>query len=197
MFGTLFSTIVFAVLGVMAGTSEYGSGTMRLTLAATPRRWRVLAAKAIVLAALALVVGLVADVAMFLVAQAVYASYGLRSASLADGDALRTVLCDGLLAPLLPLMALSLGIALRSTAGALTSVLAFVFAPWIVGGLLPDWWQDNVLGNLPGAAAEAITMGHLPVAESDMAPGLAAIVVAAWLTAFLGAACTVLERRDA
>jgi hypothetical protein len=36
------------VLGVKAATAEYGSGMIRLTLTATPQRWRLLAAKAVI-----------------------------------------------------------------------------------------------------------------------------------------------------
>lgn len=97
-------------------TAEYGSGMMRLTLTATPRRGRVLAAKAAVVAGLTLAGGLVTATVTFLVAQAVFASYGVPTASLADGDALRTVLGDGVLTPVLPVIAVALGFATRSTA---------------------------------------------------------------------------------
>ena len=93
--GSLFSAIVFAVIGATAVTSEYGSGMMRITLTATPRRGRVLAAKAAVVAAVTLVAGLVTATTTFVVAQLVFASYGVPTASLGDGDALRTVLGDG------------------------------------------------------------------------------------------------------
>jgi len=198
LFGSLFSMIVFAVIGATAVTSEYGSGMMRVTLTATPRRGRVLAAKVAVVAAVTLVAGLVTATATFLLAQAVFASYGVPSASLGDVDALRTVLGDAGLTPVLPVIAVALGFATRSTAGAVTSVLAVVFTPWILGGVLPAWWRENVLDYLPGAASEAITSGHLENATDGLlAPGLAALVLAAWLAAFLGAAWLALERRDA
>ena len=198
LFGSLFSAIVFAVLGATAVTSEYGSGMIRLTLTATPRRGRVLAAKATVVAAVTLVAGLVTATATFLVAQAVLVAHGVPTASLADADALRTVLGDGVLTPVLPVIAVALGFASRSTAGAVTSVLAVIFVPWILGGVLPAWWRENVLDYVPGAAAEAITSGHLESATDGLlAPGLAALVLAGWLAAFLAAAWVALERRDA
>lgn len=197
LFGGIFSAIVFVVLGATAATSEYTSGMIRLTLTATPRRGRVLAAKAAVVAAITLVAGLVANTSMFLVAQAIFGSYGLQTASLTDGDALRIVLADGLLAPVLALIALALGFVLRSTAGAVTAVLGLIFLPGIFGALLPSWWQENVLDYLPAAAAEAITSGHLESATEAMAPALAGFVLAAWLAVFLGGAWGTLARRDA
>ena len=197
LFGSLFSAIVFAVLGATAVTSEYGSGMIRMTLTATPRRGRVLAAKAAAVAALTLVAGLVTATATFLVAQAVLGSYGAPTASFASADALRVVFGDGVLTPVLPVIAVALGFATRSTAGAVTSVLAVVFVPWILAGVLPAWWQDNVLGYVPGAAAEAITSGHLEGSTATLAPGVAALVLAGWLVVFLGAGWLALERRDA
>lgn len=198
LLGSLFSMIVFAVLGATAVTAEYGSGMMRLTLTATPRRGRVLAAKAAVVAALTLVAGLVTATATFLAAQAVLASYGVPTASLGDGDSLRVVFGDGALTFVLPVIAVALGFATRSTAGAITSVLGVVFLPWILGGVLPRWWRENALDYLPGAASEAITSGHLESAtEGLLSPGIAALVLAGWLAVFLGAAWLALERRDA
>ncbi len=198
LFGSLFSAIVFAVLGATAVTAEYGSGMMRVTLTATPRRGRVLAAKALVVAGVTLVAGLITATATFLAAQAVLASYGVPTASLGDGDALRTVLGDGGLTFVLPVIAVALSFATRSTAGAVTAVLGVIFLPWILGGVLPQWWRENVLDYMPGAASEAITSGHLESAtEGLLAPGAAALVLAGWLALFLGAAWVALERRDA
>jgi hypothetical protein len=79
-----------------------------------------------------------------------------------------------------------------------TSVLAVMFVPWILGGVLPAWWRENVLDYVPGAASEAITSGHLDSATDGLlAPGLAALVLAGWLALFLAAAWLALERRDA
>jgi len=120
------------------------------------------------------------------------------TASLADGDALRLVLGDGGLTPVLPVIAVALGFATRSTAGAITSVLAVVFVPWILGGVLLTWWRENALDYVPGAASEAITSGHLESAtEGLLAPGVAGLVLAGRLAVFLGAGWLALERRDA
>ena len=59
LFGGIASAIFFLVLGVKAATGEYGAGMMRLTLTATPRRGRVLAAKALVVTAITIAAALV------------------------------------------------------------------------------------------------------------------------------------------
>ncbi|HEX6522148.1 MAG TPA: hypothetical protein VF070_19400 [Streptosporangiaceae bacterium] len=52
--GIYLGQAVIAVLAVMAVSGEYGTGMIRLTLTATPRRVTVLAAKAAVLSGLVL-----------------------------------------------------------------------------------------------------------------------------------------------
>ncbi len=58
--GIYLGQAVVAVLAVMAVSGEYGTGMIRVTLAAMPRRGTVLAAKAAVLTGLVLVTGTVA-----------------------------------------------------------------------------------------------------------------------------------------
>lgn len=195
--GMVFTGIFFSVLGVMAAASEFSSGMIRVTLTATPRRGRVLAAKAAAISALTLVAGLVATVAMFLVAQAIYGSYDLPTASLADSETLRAILLIVALGPLFPVIGLTLAVLLRRSAGAVATLLAMIFAPVIFGGLLPAWFQDNVLRYFPGAAQDSLSLSHLTDGPENIGTFVALVVMAAWLAAFAGAAYLALTRRDA
>jgi ABC-type transport system involved in multi-copper enzyme maturation permease subunit len=190
--GGVVTAILFMVLGVKAATSEYGSGMIRLTLTATPQRWRILAAKAAVVTGITVVAGLVSTVGMLLMAQAVLGSYGLQTPHLGDTPALNAILAGSVIAPLFPLIAMTLGMALRSTAAAIIATLGVLFAPPFIGGLLPASWHD-ALRYFPGAASDAITG-----AQADgLAPGLGAVVTVAWLAVFLGSSLALFERRDA
>jgi ABC-2 type transport system permease protein len=197
LIGQLASAILFLVIGVRAATAEYGSGMMRLTLTATPRRGRVLAAKVLVVSAVTLVAALVGNVAMFLMVYAILSAYGIDTTGLGDPDALRAVLGASALAPLFPVIGLALGITLRSTAATIIAVLAVIFVPPFLGGVLPPSWQGDALEYVPMAASDAISIGHLPDAAAGLAPAVAALVVAGWLVVFLGGAWAVFERRDA
>ena len=55
--GMLIGVLLTGVAGVLAMTSEYASGTISATFAAAPRRLKVLAAKAAVVGAVALITG--------------------------------------------------------------------------------------------------------------------------------------------
>jgi len=193
--GGVLSAIFFLVLGVKAATAEYGSGMIRLTLAATPRRSRARSQGG----------GRGGDHARR--RPRLHRGHvprgsgglrllGLQSARLGDADALRTVLAGGALSPLFPVIALALGIVLRSTAAAVIAVFALIFAPPFLGGLLPAWVQEHLLVYLPGAASDAIAIGHLEGSSTGLAPGVAALVLIAWLAVFLGGAWAALERRD-
>jgi len=196
--GLLFGMIVFSVLAVIIVTSEYGSGMMSLSLTATPRRGRVLAAKLLLAAVVTLVGSVGTMLGMFFVAQSIFASFDMPSVSLMDDDVPRAILGTAMLSALFPLFGAALGFILRSTAGAITAVLALLWVPEIIGAFLPRWWRENVLSLLPGPAMDALTLSHILDSPTylDSMP-LAAAVVIAWMVLFVGGAYLAFQKRDA
>jgi ABC-2 type transport system permease protein len=195
--GTLLSTIALVVIGVSVAAAEYTSGMIHLTLAATPRRGQVLAAKATVVAGVTIATGLISVLGMFVVSQFIYESAGMPTASLTNPDTVRVLAAMSVLAAVFPLMGVAAGVLLRSTAGAITTVLALSFVPEILGGLLPPWWQEHVMSLLPSKAIAAAAVGHIAPQPAYHASAIAAVLVVGWLAAALGAAYVVLKRRDA
>lgn len=197
MAGNIFTLIIFSVFGVLAVAGEYSSGMIRLTLTATPKRGHVLLAKLILVFGITLVLGVLTTLGMFLVGQAVLGAYGMPVADLGDEDALRLVLGLGAVMPLFPIIGLALGVFLRSTAGAITTVLGISWLPMIFAGLLPMWWQENVLSLLPSSAVDSFTIAHVVDSPMYSDPAVGAALAVAWLLAFIGAAYLTLIRRDA
>ena len=104
-------------------TSEYGTGMIRATLAATPRRGAVLAAKALVLTGTLFVVGTVTAFAGLLRrATGSSTSEGIGIA-LSDEGVLRAMFGSGLYMAGLGLFAAAVGLLVRHTAAALSIVL--------------------------------------------------------------------------
>lgn len=194
--GMIVTLIAFSVFGVMAVAGEYSSGMIRLTLTATPARGRVLTAKALLVTLVLLPVGLLALTGMFLTGQAVYAAYDMPSTGLGDPDARRAILGLAIQTPLFPLIGLALGFLLRSTAAAVTAVLALIWLPEILGGLLPIWSRENILSRLPGPSIDSFTIGHLVDSPSYPDPAVGAATAVVWLVLFLSGAWLALMRRD-
>lgn len=195
--GGLFAVIFLTALGVNSVAPEYSSRMMPLTLTATPKRARIVLAKALVVSVAVAVLSLVSSVGMFLAGQAVFAATDLEQASLVEGDALLMLVMLTVTSPVFPVLGMSLAVVTRSTAAALSATLAVIFTPAIFGELLPEWSQRNVLGLLPGSAADSLSIGHLTDSAMYREPWLAAVLVVVWLVALLALAVVVLQRRDA
>jgi ABC-2 type transport system permease protein len=193
--GVWFGQIGAAVLGVLAITGEYASGTIRTTFAANPRRRTVLAAKTLVVGAVVLAVGLATSAACFLVGQALLRSNGFTyengypALSLVDHEPFRAVALTGLCLGLLAVFSLGVGAILRHTAGAITVVLALVLAP----ERLADYVEKSSL-----LAAGLATQQTVERPDSiPLSPWEGLAVVSAYAVVALLLALWLIGRRDA
>ena len=92
------------------------------------------------------------------------------------------------------LIGLAPGVLLRSTAGAISALLAGVLVlPTLAFALLPDGW-DGLLKHLPSNGASALT-STVPT-ESLLGAGTGALVFVGWVVA-LAAAAVAHTRREA
>lgn len=195
--GNIFTLIVFAVFGVLTASREYSSGTIRLTLTATPRRGRVFLAKLLLTALVTLVAGSITMIGMFAIAQVVNGAYGRPVVGIGDPGIARLILGMSLTTPFFPVIGLALGVLMRSTAGAITTVLALIWLPTIFGEVLPLWWQTNIISLLPGTAVDSFTIAHLIDEPFHKDPLAGMAIVCAWLIAIVGAGYIAFVRRDA
>ncbi len=140
MAGLAIGSLVLGVLGVLTISGEYGSGTMRSTLAAVPRRETLFAAKVTVLGLLTLVVGEILSFAAFFFGQAVLSGGGTAPyAHLGQPGVLRAVLLTGAFLSLFALLGLGLGFVIRHTAGAIATFAGVtLLAPILLHTLSSD-----------------------------------------------------------
>lgn len=197
MVGQIFSLIVFSVFAAMVSSREYSGGMIRLTLAATPNRTRVFLAKLLLVGGLLAVLGLATSTSMFLIGQAVLGAYGMPTATLAESDAQRMVFGLGLATAYFPLIGVALGFLLRSTAGAITSVLGLLWLPQIFGAVVPMWWRENILNLLPSNGIDSLTIAHIEDSPAFSEPAVGALIAATWLFGSIGVAYIAFLRRDA
>ena len=135
--GLYVGQLVIAALGALTITSEYSTGMIRTSLSVQPRRGVVFAAKAVVFAAVTLVIGLITSFASFFVGQAILSSHHL-SATLGEPNVLRAVIGGALFLTACGMLAYGLGAVLRHTAAAITAAIGLLFVLTVLVQFLPQ-----------------------------------------------------------
>jgi ABC-type transport system involved in multi-copper enzyme maturation permease subunit len=206
--GTFAGLIAMIVVATLFITAEYRRGLIRVTLAASPRRGRVLAAKAVVIG--------VAGFAAGLVAAAVTVILGSRIARgrqyvfpVSWATELRVVVGTATLIAVVAVLALGVGAMMRRSAAAVTTVIVVIVLPYIlaVASVLPVGVADWLLRLTP-AAAFAVQQAEpaYPQVTTLYSPGGGFYPLAPWagfavlcgFAAFaLAGAAVLLRRRDA
>jgi hypothetical protein len=160
--GLALGSLAIGVLGVLAITGEYGSGTIRSSLAATPRRTLFLAGKAMVVGGISLAVGEVMTFACFFLGQGILSGHA-PTATIGQSGVLEALVLSGAYLALLGLFGLGLGLIIRNTAGALTAYVGITF-------LLPVVLQPLSAHGNPGRFAPEQILAN-SVATVVHAPG--------------------------
>ncbi|HTW21492.1 MAG TPA: ABC transporter permease [Mycobacteriales bacterium] len=192
--GLFFAQLALGVLAVLAVSSEYSTGTIRTTVAATPQRGYVVAAKAFVLAVLSFVVATAIGFIAFFIGQAIFTGHNLN-VTLSQPGVLRAVLGVGLYMAGLALLAIGLALIVRHTAGAITVLVGIVFLLPVVLGALPRSWHHNLVRFLPANAGGSITQviyDHY----TNLAPWAGFGVFLLWVALFIGVGWYLLRTRD-
>ena len=191
-FGVYFGQLVMAVLGVLVISGEYGTGMIRSTLTAVPKRTPALAAKAVVLFVASFIVGAIATFAASLISVPILAERGVDVQF--DGAFISRLLLASLYLALTSVFALGIGTILRSSAGALSAVLGVVLLlPFLVFQLefaKADWLRALPPYLFSNAGAGMYTGGVFEQWQFFL-------IVVAWTAVSLGLGALLLKRRDA
>jgi ABC-2 type transport system permease protein len=193
--GMMIAQITAIVLGTMIVTSEYGTGMIRATLAATPGRAAVVAAKAVVLTSTLFVVGTVTAFAGYFGGNWFLDREGVGVA-LSDDGVLRSLLGSGLYLAGLGLLAAALGFLVRHTAAVLSAVLGLVFVVGQMAWLLPGTWGEWIAKVMPGNAGSGVAMAA-SFNPQLLSPWTGFAVFGGEVAVLLTVALVVFRRRDA
>ncbi|MDT5028723.1 MAG: hypothetical protein QOE61_5149, partial [Micromonosporaceae bacterium] len=152
--GAFGALAVVAVLAVLFVTSEYRRGMISLTLAASPRRGRVLAAKAIVVGAITFVAALISAVVTVAVSQRTLEANGNFVYPITWITELRVVVGTAAVLAVSAILALAIDAILRRSAGAVAAAIVLVVLPYILAtaGVLPAGPSQWLLRLTPAAA---------------------------------------------
>jgi ABC-type transport system involved in multi-copper enzyme maturation permease subunit len=210
LIGVFAGLIAVAVVGAMFITAEYRRGLIRVTLAATPRRGRVLAAKAVVIAAVTFAVGLVSAAIVVIFGQRVLRDHGVYVWPVTALTQLRVIVGTAAVLAVTAVIALAIGTVLRRSAVTVAVVVAVTVLPYLLTVTLPllpagptDW-----LARVTPAAAFAVqgTLIQYPQVSNvyvpsagywPLAPWAGFAIACAWAAVALGLAAYLLNRRDA
>jgi ABC-2 type transport system permease protein len=192
--GLFIGQFAIGVLGALVLSAEYGTGTIRATFSAAPRRPMVLVAKVAVFGAVAVVIAEVVAFVAFFLGQALLSAPATH-ATLSTPGALRQVVGSGLYIALLGLFALGLAAIIRHTAGAICAYLGIVLMLPIIVQLLPNSLQFDIRRFLPDhIGTEMISNTGDPHLFS---PWIGLLVLVGYVAVALVIGGVLLVRRDA
>jgi ABC-type transport system involved in multi-copper enzyme maturation permease subunit len=208
--GTFAGLIAVVVIGVMFMTAEYRRGLILTTFTASPRRGRLLAAKAVVLAAVMFVTTLVATAVTVPVAEHLLKENGNPIPPMAALTEARIMLGTAALLAVAAVLALAVGALLRRSAGAVTAVIVGIVLPYLLAvltGVLPAGAEEWLVRVTPAAAFAIqqntpqyaqVTTSYTPAGGYfPLAPWAGFAVLCAWAALALVLATYALRRRDA
>lgn len=137
--GVLAGVLIAAVVGAIVIGNEERSGMLATSYIASPRRHRVILAKASLTAAVTLVVGVASSWASYLVARPLQRGQGYVAPSypepdLLSGPPLRAIIGTGVLTAVVALYALGVVTIVRRASIAIPLVAATVLLPGLLGG---------------------------------------------------------------
>jgi ABC-2 type transport system permease protein len=201
--GVQLGQVMIVILAVMMISGEYGTGMIRITLTAIPRRPTMMAAKAATLTTLVLAAATIAVLGSVLAGRLILPANGFTAAhhyaleSLAHGATLRAATGSVLYLALIALLSVGVATAVRDSAVAIAIVLGLLYVFPILAALVSDPSLKHHLEQIaPMSAGLAIQdtthLHHLPIA-----PWAGLGVLAAWTTASLLIGGVLLKLRDA
>jgi ABC-2 type transport system permease protein len=204
--GSQIGELVLAVLGALVITGEYGTGMIRSTFAAVPKRTPALIAKALVLAITSFVVGLVSIFGTAAIIFPLLPGTKKITPDWTDGHVLESLIGGAIYLMLVALIAFSIGAIIRNSAGGIAAALGLVLVlpglVGLIGGLTQLTWIENIATALPSAVGGNLSKytGH----KTQVVSGLvtfdrldSGLILLAWFAVLFVVAAVLLKRRDA
>lgn len=196
--GMVIAALTGGVFGALLITGEYASGTIRTTLAATPRRPFLLGVKLAVTAVLTVVFCELLSFLSFFVGQVILSGGGAPHASLSSPGAARAVVLTGLFIALMTMMAFGFGLILRNIAAAIAAFVGVVFVlPLVVHGIserADRFLPSNILTN---SVMATVKQGFGGPAGGPVSPEMGILLMLAYAAIAVVVGAVLFVRRDA
>ena len=209
LLGLFVGLIAMAVVAAMFMTAEYRRGLIRSTLAASPNRGRVLAAKAIVIGAVAFVVGLAAAAGAVIIGTHVAHSEGVDLYPEPWPTELRIIVGMAALFAVAAVLTLAVATMVRRSAAAIIIVIVTLVIPFVLSAP-PGYRPASPTGccgspRPPPSPSSSRAPQYYQVAANystgsgyfPLAPWTGFAVLCGWTAVALALAAYLLRRRDA
>jgi ABC-2 type transport system permease protein len=204
-FGMNFGLMVIMVMAALAITTEYRFGTIRATFQAIPNRTSTLLAKATVVALFAGLIGEVVAFGSVAIAKLIRPSAALGIDTAYEWRAVAGV---GLVYALSAVIALSVGVLIRHSAGAVSLLLIYTMLVESLVALIPsvgtdiqEWLPFNVatkfLNGDPDPTNMTVAGEGPPISNATLSPWWALAYFAAFAAVMLSIAVFAANKRDA
>ena len=201
--GVFLGQVVVALIAVLAIGGEYGTGMIRLTLTAVPRRLTAFTAKALVTAAGVLAASVLAVAGSVLAGWLILPGKGLSAAngyvplSLGNASDLRAAGGTVLYLTLIALLAFGVTTAVRDSAAGIGVVLGILLLPPIISAVIPDHALARHLEQFAPMTAGLYIQVTEGASQLPLTPWQGLGVAALWALGALILGATVLRLRDA
>jgi ABC-type transport system involved in multi-copper enzyme maturation permease subunit len=204
----IFGLIVLTVIGAMFMTTEYRRDMIRVTLVASPRRGRVLAAKAIVIGVVSFVLGLAAAALAVIVGTPISRNHGVYVLPVSWVAELEVIVGIAALLAVAAVLAVAVGTILRRSVAAVATVIVVFVLPYILGdtsvvGSAVSEWMFRVTPVAAFAVQQSVpqypqVLGQYgPPEYFALAPWAGLAVLCGYAAVALTVAYLLLRRRDA
>jgi ABC-2 type transport system permease protein len=204
---TTFVSLVAAVLGALMITGEFGTGMIRSTFTAVPKRIPAVIGKAVVVTVFVFVVAAVSVLLAALLSLGIFSARGASPAP--DGTFWLAMLGDAGYVALVALLSFTVGAIIRNSAGGIATALGLLLVlPIIISllvGLAKADWARNIGDFLPSNAGQRI-YSYPALAGTEAAPASGTlvlepwqglVVLLAWIVVLGAVALVLVRRRDA
>ncbi len=192
--GVNVAQLAIAVLGVLLISAEYGTGSIRSTFTAVPKRLPVLWAKLLDYAVVSIVLIVPAVLVSFFASQAILKSIPQLQISFTQPGVARAVIGGAVYVMLVGVFALAVGAIVRNTAGGIAAFAAIFFVLPPLMFTLPTSWNNAISQYLPSnAGRQLFALQHASHTLTPLAGGL---VLVGYCAAAILIAAILLVRRD-
>jgi len=208
--GTFAGLIALGVVAALFITAEYRRSLIRVTFAASPRRARVLAAKAVVVAAVSFVAGVIAAAVAVLAGGAIARSRGYYVFPVSGLTEVKVIIGTGLFAAVAAVLALAVGAIVRRGAAAVAIIVVAIAVPMFlaISSAVPLSAADWLLRLTPAAGislqqaypqyGQITGVIYSPLSGYyPLSAWAGFLVMCGWAAVLLGVAAYLLRRRDA